>query len=265
MADKYYVETYEMKHKICPLTGIEAQGWVCNNVDCSNVSGKEEYDIVHGIPCYCAEDVRRANEEYEIYQGKEQQRKIANEKMLISLQNARHIDYDKFDDYCKELDKSLMANNLKFDKNLSIKPFVDKDEHRVMYLMNNGVVEDISITSNILTTLNKWKTKLSDPVTDYSFSMQSIPSSLVEIIQINLYLRHNIDVARVLKYDNPIYLNKKSLGKYIDAVYGWNWHTFKKARAMHLEMTEIVNGDNLIFIKQEIDEIVRRQSMLQNV
>jgi len=35
--------------------------------------------------------------------------------------------------------------------------------------------------------------------------------------------------------------------------------SFKRVRDKHLEMTEIVNFDNIIYIKQELDEIVRRE------
>ncbi len=261
MADKYVIENYPMKHKICPLTGDVMASWVCESNDCSNVSF-DRYDYVHGMKCYCERDIEEAKKHYEALQNKFQKDKERKEKMLESLRSAKQIDYEQIDDYCKELDKILLRSTLKFDKQLSIMPFVDKDESRLMYLIKDGSVEDIVMTGNVLITLNKWKNKLTDPESDYSFSMLTVPASLTDVVQVNLYIRHKFDAIKILKYDNPVYISKTALAKYIDNVYGWKWCTWKKARERHLELTEIVNGDNLIYIKQEIDEIVRRQTMI---
>ena len=50
------------------------------------------------------------------------------------------------------------------------------------------------------------------------------------------------------------------MGKYIEAAYGWDWLEFKKIRARHLKMTEIFSGGKAIYIKQELDEIIRREA-----
>lgn len=71
---------------------------------------------------------------------------------------------------------------------------------------------------------------------------------------------HNMDVKSLIHYNNPVYVQSTAIGKYIDAMYGWDWVSFKKAMARHLEMTEIVNYGNIIYIKQELDEIIRRES-----
>ncbi len=263
MAENYIVENYQVKRKVCPLTGEVSTGWVCESSDCSKVS-KDKYIYVYGIECYCKEDIRKANEQYKALQNKFQKDKERKEKMLESLRSAKQIDYEQIDDYCKELDKILLRSTLKFDKELSIMPFVDKDESKLMYLIKDGTVEDIVMTGNVLLTLNKWKNKLTDPESDYSFSMLTVPASLTDVVQVNLYIRHKFDAIKILKYDNPVYISRTALAKYLENVYGWKWCTWKKAREKHLELTEIVNGDTLIYLKQEIDEIVRHQTILEN-
>ena len=74
----------------------------------------------------------------------------------------------------------------------------------------------------------------------------------------NFNLRNGFDVKNILHADNPVYLKRRDVGKYIDAAYGWEWMDFQKLRNQYLTMTEIVNFDNIIYIKQELDEIVRR-------
>ena len=263
MLDEFIAETFDVEHKICPLTGEKAESWLCERSDCSGVS-RDNFTVVHGVECYCAEDRRRANIERNVYKEREYKRNLEREKMLSSLQSARQMDYKELDDYCRGLNRTLMADVHRYDKDLSIKPYIAEGEHKVMYLIKEGTVEGISVTDNVFGILYKWKAKLAEPDGGYSFSMHDIPADIADVVQVNLYLRHGLDVSRVLKYDNPVYVNKKSLGRYIETVYGWKWPTFKKARAMHLEMTEIVNGETLIFIKQEIDEIVRRQTMLED-
>ena len=49
------------------------------------------------------------------------------------------------------------------------------------------------------------------------------------------------------------------MARYIDATYGWDWVTFEKARKRYGELTAIVNFDNVVYVKQELDEVIEKK------
>lgn len=59
-------------------------------------------------------------------------------------------------------------------------------------------------------------------------------------------------------------MKARNLKKYLDSAYGMSLQEFRTIRQNNPGMTEIVDFDSVIMIKQEIDEAIRRDSLLKS-
>ena len=94
----------------------------------------------------------------------------------------------------------------------------------------------------------------------WSLSSCAVSDYIADAVVVNLRMKHNLDIKNVLHDDNPVYVKKRTMARYIDATYGWDWVTFEKARKRYGELTAIVNFDNVVYVKQELDEVVKNVS-----
>ena len=247
----------DKKPKYCPLTG-ERVGpecdWDCLIENCNNVDENRRY-YLYGHTYRCKREMK------EIVKWHENQIKAAEtyRKLNKSLETARGINIDYFYEYCDNLDEEMVKSRQKYNRDMMINPYHEPNEKCLIYIFEGDEVIEISVVENPFSFLSARFDRLKDEGGNCAVNICSVPAYMAEAINVRLHLQRNMDVKAILHNDNPVYIKARSVGKYIDAVYGWDWVSFKRVRDRHLEMTEIVNFDNIIYIKQELDEIVRRE------
>ncbi len=243
--------------KICPLTKEELDpicDWDCLYADCRYVDEHSGY-YLYGRTYRCSKERK------EIIAWHESRVKAAQtyKRLKGSLEAARKINVDEFFDYCNTLDEEMLNGRQRYDRDMVINPYHAQDEKCLIYMFENDEVYEISTAKNPFSFLAARFDKISDETKNCGFSICSVPEYMAEAINVRLHLVRNMDVATILHNDNPVYIKARHIGKYIESAYGWDWLSFKRVRDKHLELTEIVNYDNILYIKQELDEIIMRE------
>lgn len=257
MSAEYGYDDRNFEPKICPLTGEKVwpeNSWICCRSDCTQVTENQGY-YLYGRIYHCK--FERQN----IVEWHEQQEKAAEmyKRLSASLENARKIDIDEFYSYCDSLDAEMIGSRQKYGQDMMINPYHDSDEKCLVYIFESDEVVEISTVDNPFSYISARFDRLQDESRNCAINICAVPAYMAEAVNVRLHLQRNMDVKAILHNDNPVYIKARNIGKYIDAAYGWKWLDFKRVRDQHLEMTEIVNYDNIIYIKQELDEIVRRE------
>ena len=253
----------EKEEKICPLTGklvddSLAYRSYCLFDDCSHVDEDKRY-YLHGHAYHCRKEKDLIEKWYEdLLKDAEKYRKLN-----MSLDIARKIDIDSFFAYCDNLDEIMVKGKQRYNKDMLINPYHGPDEKCLIYLFEDDNVIEISVTENPFSFIGIRRfDRLKNGGDRSAINICAVPAYLADAINVRLHLQYKMDVKSILHDDNPVYIKKKKVGGYINAVYGWDWVTFKKALDMHLEMTEILNYDNILYIKQELDDIVRSENKI---
>lgn len=243
--------------KTCPLTKApinpaQNYSWLCLEIDCDKVK-HERWGLLYGQKYRC--EVERMK----IESFHKRQLKAAEEyrRLNNSLGVARSINLDRFFTFCDELDRIMIQNRQKYSKEMIICPYLDHEKKFLVYRFENDKAVEITYTRNILKCLGTRFEKLNDQIDAVSYF--SVPCCMAEAILVCLYIKHNLDAKYILHHDNPVYIKKSGLKKYVDAVYGLTRFDLEKLLAEHLEITEINNHQTIIYIKQELDEIIRRE------
>lgn len=247
----------EYSPKICPLTGEtispEHGDYECLTHNCRNVS-KEKWEILYDRKVHCEKerkDVKRVHEE--------RIKKIMETKLLReSLETAKTINVDEFFRYCDIIDEMMINKLQDYSPNMLINPYHAEGEKCLIYLCEGMTVSEISVVDNVFNYLGTRFNKYKEHGMNFSVSCCRVPGYLAEAINVRLHLQYKMDVKSILHNNNPVYIKARSIGKYVKSVYGYEWWEFKNIRNRHLELTEIANYDNVLYIKQEIDEIIRR-------
>lgn len=241
---------------LCPLDGhrLGPEEASCFNYDCTGRS-LDKYYMLHGHRCYC--EVRR----WEIEQWHKKRVESARKykKMEASQQIASEISIDDFYAYCDDIDKEMIATKQKYVPDMSINPYHAEDERCLVYLFSGDKLVDTGIVTNPFSFLSTRFDKIMDPDFDAAINICAVPASIAEAVNVRVRLIRNMDVTSILHHDNPVYIKSRGIAKYVDAAYGWDWLDFDRMRKRHLEMTEISNFGNVIYLKPELDQIIRRE------
>ncbi len=247
---------YGIVNKICPLDGRELSrefNYECYCTDCDKVSN-DRWWLVYGHKCYCNVQENRLKRWYE----KKQETARQYERLSSSLECARSIDIKEFYEYCDSLYKEAVETRQYYDSNMVLNPFHEPQDKCLICIFEDDKMKEIGVTENVFAYLGRRNDRIKDLELKTAVSCIAVPGYMAEAICVNFHLRNGFDVKSILHADNPVYLKRRDVGKYIDAAYGWKWLEFQKLRDQYLSMTEIVNYDNIIYIKQELDEIIRR-------
>ena len=239
---------------ICPLTNkpITPNEWCYyGDYDCSDVKVDRYAGYVgeQGYRC----DVER------IELTKKYNKERENTEFNNSIIMARNIDLDHFFYFCNKLDDAMIKNRQEYTMDLKICPFHTPEQRILVYLFEGDEINEISAVDNIFSFLAKNFDILKNQVPKGYVSLCAVPAELAEAISVCLNLKYKKDTKNILKYENPIYIKSRILAKYINAVYGLKWQEFDKIRRKHLEITEIVNFDNILYLKPELDQIIQRE------
>lgn len=254
---------YEETPKICPLTGKTVNDPTlhdCYRYKCNSV----KHDLFFDYKGY----IFRCNKEYQSILRQinkildaEKMQKIWND----SIEIARMIDINAFYSYCATIDKYLILYKQRYDENMSLCPYLPSDKKFIFYLFENDKVVDINVGSNMFSYFNSQRLiLLKDEHSQYYVGYCSVPSYLADAILVKQRLLYNMDVKIALKNDNPVYIKSQYIRGFMCDVYGLDGEVFRQLRKKHLEMTEIANFNNVIYLKQEIDEIIRHEVLLNN-
>ncbi len=243
--------------KVCPLTGgiiRDIDHYECITYDCADAS-RDKWSLLYGHKYHCPYEKKAIEDWHE----RQEKAKKYYSKLVDSLDAVRAIDLDEFFDTCKTIDEQMIRDKQEYNENWLISPYREEDEKFFVYLFKDDEIEKISLTENVLNFMATRYSEFSKKENHYAMSCCTLPKLIADAVNVNLQIKYNMDVTKVLAADNPVYIAASAAGKYIDAAYGWKWVDFKKALARHLETTEIVNYGRIIYIKQELDEIIRRE------
>lgn len=252
------MDDYRMRPKTCPLTRERVDpvhhDYDCLKYNCNGVE-PDKWSLLYGRRYRCG------LERDEIERWHERQLKAAKmyRRLNDSYESTRKINVDEFFEYCDKLDKEMIESRQQYAQDMVISPYHDPEDKCLLYLFENDELVEISVAENIFAHIGRRFDQLRSDKVKCEISCCAVPGYMAEAISVRLHLEHKMDVKAILHNDNPVYIKARGIAKYIDAVYGWDWLEFKKVRDQHLEMTEIVSYDNIIYIKQELDEIIRRK------
>jgi hypothetical protein len=244
--------------KYCPLTGERILGGdspnECIYEDCSAVKEDVKY-LLYGHAYRCKLEKRSI----EVWHEKREKAAALYKRLNQSLTVAQTIDVDKFFAYCDSLDKEMIETRQEYCRDMILNPYHEPDEKCLIYLFEDDRIVEILLGDNPYSLLSNRYDWLTDPSRKIAVNCCSVPTSVADAINVRVHLNHGMDVKAILHADNPVYIKARSIGKYVDAVYGWEWLTWKRVRDRHLELKEIVNYDNILYIKPQLDEIIRRE------
>ena len=246
---------------LCPLTGKELSlenNWECFEIDCSHIdANKKEYIFGRSYRCIHERHI------IEKWHDAQQKAAMISKRFENSLKAAREININDFYDYCENLDTLMINNKQLFSDEISVKLFHETNEKSLIYIFNADKVINIVAVDNPLLYLSKSYNLLRDTTQKYSISVCSVNETIAEAIIVKLRLRHRIEIPRNIHYGNPVYIKGKNLKKYIETAYSGDYSSFKNLLKKQLDLTEIVDSDDIIFVKQELDELIRREYLLQ--
>ena len=86
---------------------------------------------------------------------------------------------------------------------------------------------------------------------------------MAEAVRIYFCLQYGVETKSILRDDNPVYVKARNLKRYLEAAYGISLQEFKEIRKLNPWLTEISDFDSVLMLKQEIDEVIRRNTKLQ--
>lgn len=259
--NKYQVEQMKILHKICPITGELGKYSECDCYDCSKVR-PDITETLYGQTYHCKAERDIIQRNYESELERRLERLKAYQRRLSSLEAARTIDLNDFFSFCDSIDRYLHLNKQIYSRGMTFKPYRESDEIFLVYWLEKDEVEEICTTENLFQNISNHFTKLRENP-DYSVGYRRIPMYVAEAVKVNLCLRYRIDTKSMIHYENPVYIKARNLAKYLESAYGMSWHDFNKIRKNSLGLTEIANFDNVILIKQEIDDLIKKETILQ--
>lgn len=254
---EYELIRNETRSKICPLTGervYDHSELACLRTDCSLVA-ENRYQTLYGYRYRCAVEKKNIEEEH----ARQLKRAEYYRKLGDSLEAVRGINLEEFFELCNRLDHEMIESRQEYSGDMSLNLYHDEENKCLVYRFEDDAVAEISVTDNPFSYFGAKFEAIRSSEKKGAISCCAVPGYLADAINVNLQLKHKMDVKGILHHDNPVYIKARGMGKYIEAAYGWDWLQWKRVRDQHLEMAEIVNFDNIIYIKQELDEIIRRE------
>lgn len=258
---EYFEQTViegEYIKKVCPLTGERPTNWECQLSDCAGVSS-QNVDILHGRRFHigCEKEKRWIEREYD----RNQLVMTRRDAMIHSLEVARAIgNLDNFFDFCNHFDAKMIERRQSY-WDFCIRPCLLPDHKHIIYLFEEEKITGIFPTDNIFNFFGSRVEQIKKP--GVGISVGSVPFDLSDAIIVRLRLCHKLNAEQVLYFDNPIYVKSKSLNEFVNSVYGIPHYVLKKMLDNHLELTEIISKGQIIYLRPEIDQMIRREYMMK--
>lgn len=247
-----YRNTDDYSWDICPLTHQPITNGVYLYADCNSVTGKE-LGFLYGRPYRCALEKENI-EKWHTDRLKEAERRVRIES---SLKVAQQLSLNEFFSYCDQLDEKMLADRQKYNRTMTIMPYLEADERCLIYVFQSDKVIRISSVKNLCSFVASIYNDLCDTEKKLAISYYPVEEGMSEAIVVRQYLQHGLDVRGVLHATNPVYINKSQLKTLADKVYGIDWRRLKVLLKNNFDLTEIENYGDTIYIKQEIGRILR--------
>ena len=251
----YEVEMLKNLHKVCPLTGYRAEHFDCDYKDCSKIT-PDKYDLLYNQRYHCEVERRNIQLEFERRLQRYMDSIRADERRSKSLEVAKTINVNQFYEFCDDLEQYMKQNRQAYTQNLIIYPYHEQDTIFLVFWYDKDTLVDFSVTDNISSHMSTHFAKMREDL-NYTLSYRLIPKYLSEAVRIYFCLKYDVDTKNILKDGNPVYLRENGLKKYLLSAYGTTLINYKLLRIHNPSITEILNYDSIILIKQEIDETVK--------
>lgn len=247
-----YWSTNDYSLEICPLTHQSITNGFCLYADCNSVTG-EALGFLYGRPYRCALEKENI-EKWHTDHLKEAERRV---KIENSLKVAQQLNLNDFFSYCDQLAEKMFADRQEYNRTMTIMPYLEAGERFLIYVFRSEAVVRITSVKNLCSFVASIYNDLCITEENLAISYYPVKESMSEAIVVRQYLQHGFDVRGVLHATNPIYINKSQLKALADKVYGIGWRRLKVLLKNNFDLTEIENYDDTIYIKQEIDRILR--------
>ncbi len=278
--DKIYVETdrYEQtrEYKICPRTGEKIykdlslldyktgefmSPQYCFATDCSSVKKIAEFKTCEydgrRISYACEAERRVKEDEIRRQNYKDAKKNELYHRFMDSAESAKNFDYPLFVKKSETLNKMILRTARPI-RELTLNPYLEDGESFIVYFIKDGAPYKIQMVHDLCGAVSKsLKDLYEDPGCMVGY-VRIFDNEYGITLLIALRIMHKLDVSKMLSLDDPVYVSSTAIKRYLDASYGITWRDFKKILEKHLEITEIENGGNTIYLKPELDEIIRR-------
>lgn len=259
---KYTTEIQEVQvpgKVICPLTGKEItdeDDYICLYSDCRNVKEDMYYPLF--------------DSEYRCDLEKDRIRLKQNQIMRFKNKITRNTDgYEKSKDVdhtlylkkCAEYQNYIETTKMNY-KDMIIKPFCEEGETNVVVSYKGEQVTKVVKTDCLFSALSNLY-NAADDKEQWSVGIVKVEEEFATVLQAYLCLEYGLNVTSTIKIDNPVYIKSTDIYKYVDVVYALEPHQLKKILQKNLWITEKVNSNYIVYIKQELDKAIRQEAMLK--
>lgn len=199
----------------------------------------------------------------EIYLAKGDFMEIPEEnrkKWINSLDAARKINIEQFYSDCNQTNDILLANRQEYNREMVIPLYLEQGKKFIVYIMEQDAVKEISVTQNLPLFIGQRLHDIVRKENGMAVSYYPIAECMADTIKTRLHLQHGLHENVIVQIDSPVYVMKRRLKEYIEAAYGIDWKLVRALIKKHYELTEIGNFDFTIYIKQELDQIIRMEA-----
>lgn len=236
---------------ICPLDNndiTDMYPYCCMYEDCSWVK-KDKYYELNGKKYRCPLERSRI-EEYEFERNKLIYKR---KKYIEAYEKANIITYSELSSICAKY-KTQIEEDIMDYKNLIVNPYLEENEKFVVFKHSEGNIIGASATETLLLKLyNIFK-----EAPDISVSIIKVNKEIADSLIIYFGLSYKFDIIRQIKLSDPVFLKKTEIYKYANNVFGLSYPTIRKLINENIWITEFSNFGNIIYLKDEINQIIER-------
>lgn len=190
---------------------------------------------------------------------KEQEAKEKKAKWIAAFENsvnvAKTIDLDDLHKLCRKIDTEIMNAVEEYKPGLLVDALPEEGQSFVVYCFNGENVFKIGYTKHPMNYVETVAREFNGKKLKLGFG--TIQDELISQVIPTLMIKNVIPVKNTVGPTNPVYITDGQLRRAAREVYGIGVWGLKKVFANHLEITEIRSGDTMVYLKAEMDFIIR--------
>ena len=173
-----------------------------------------------------------------------------------SVEAGKKINLDEMHSFCNKIDRLIKENRKDYDINLLLNSQVEQGKSFIVYIFDEDKPCKIGHSKNLVqytgTELKRFTGKR------FGIGYEAVPDETIEYVVPTLLINNNLSLWGIIRPSNPIYISFGQLKKASREVYGIDLRRLKKILDLQaIDITEFDTGEDLIYIKPEIDDIIR--------
>ena len=173
-----------------------------------------------------------------------------------SVEAGKQIDLEEMYSSCNKLDSVIKENRKDYDINLLLNTHVEDGKAFIVYIFDEDKVCKVGYSRNLVQYTGKELKSFTGK--RFGLGYEAVPEETIDYVVPTLLLKNKLSLWGIIRPNNPIYITFGQLKKAAREVYGIDLRRLKKILDLQvIEITEFDTGEDLIFIKPEIDDIIR--------